>query len=85
MTEQDVFDALRRDPFRQVLVKCFDRAELGRDLFTGCQDIIYSAGWTLTELEEILSSEMDKKNIKLNITSIRDANAQKNFLLTGKI
>jgi len=84
-SEQDTFNALRREPFREVLVKCFERASLGAELLDWCDDIIRAAGWSYTELNEELKCEILKGNINLNLMTIRDSNAQKNFLLTGKI
>lgn len=85
MSEQDTFEALCREPFRKVMVRCFQRAGLGRDVLSQCEDIIRAAGWTYTDLNEELKKEMSKGNISLNISKVRDIEFQKHFLLTGRI
>jgi hypothetical protein len=85
MTEQDTFNALRRRPFREVLIRCFERAKLGGQVIDGCDDIIQESGWTRDEMNHELRLEMGYGNINLDIIRIKNPNAQKEFLLTGKI
>jgi len=85
MTEEDTFNALRRESFRKVAVECFRRAELGRDIVELGRDIIEQSGWDFDEFSTEVNKQISLGNIRANITKVRDPEEQQKFLETGII
>jgi hypothetical protein len=89
MTEEDTFNALRRDPFRKVFVECVQYARAGAEVFStlseAIEGIIAKSGWTKEELDKELNRQMELGNIHLSVTKLRDPVEQQKFLETGII
>ena len=85
MTEDDTFNRLRRDPFRNVFIACLDGVTLGEDICERRQQLIVDSGWTVGEFRTMLYNEIIAQRIKMDIAIVSDREWQMKYLETGAV
>lgn len=85
VTEEDTFNALRREPWRKVMVEIFKRARLGTNIVHSNVDLIKAAGWDVDEFSLILEREIEADRIHLDVMKVGNEYHQRRFLETGII
>ena len=84
-TEEDTFLALKRLPFRQVLVHCLDGVQLGDDICNKNRLYIEQAGWSVEEFRSKMLSEIIANRLAMDMAIVTDGDWQREYLQTGPI
>jgi hypothetical protein len=81
MSEDDVFDRLRRVPFRPLFIDILDPIVLGCDIVPEARkERIEAAGWDYDEFVTVFYSEMSAGHITGSATRLADPEWRKSFL-----
>lgn len=80
-TEDDTFERLKREPFREVFIKCVRVGiSLGDMIIDKHADIILSSGWATIEFEARLEQAIKTENLRMDIIIVNDPIWQEEFL-----
>lgn len=85
-TEDDTFNALRRRPFREVLISILDPMSLGQDIVPADRHpAIVNAGWNVGDFMAILFKEIGAGKSLGDISVMGSEKWREEYLRTGPI
>lgn len=84
-TEDDTFIALKRAPFREAFVVAVREAYPGESVGEKCEKELLRIGWTVPDLQERVSEEIQKGTISLAYDKVTSIKYLDNILRHGPI